>query len=174
MSVASGVALFVSLSVHVAETQQAANIEPDAPPSQTFALADTKDLVEQDVKAEAVEYRGRKAIRLTTQAEDGLAFVQGTQFRDGTIDVDVATKTTAPPGARMPGFTGIAFRARPDGSHFEMFYLRPGNSKAEDQAMRNHSVQYTLRLASVGRDCEDSGHLFTKLMRSCSRRSGPI
>ena len=31
---------------------------------------------------------------------------------------------------------------RPDGSHYELFYLRPGNSQADDQAIRNHSVQY--------------------------------
>ena len=43
----------------------------------------------------------------------------------------------------MPGFTGIAFRARPDGSQYKLFYMRPGNSRADDQAMRNHSVQYT-------------------------------
>ena len=43
----------------------------------------------------------------------------------------------------MPGFVGIAFRARPDASRYELFYLRPGNSHAEDQAMRNHVVQYT-------------------------------
>ena len=43
----------------------------------------------------------------------------------------------------MPGFVGMAFRARPDASRFELFYLRPGNSHADDQAMRNHSVQYT-------------------------------
>ena len=43
----------------------------------------------------------------------------------------------------MPGFVGIAFRARPDASRYELFYLRPGNSTSEDQAMRNHSVQYT-------------------------------
>ena len=42
----------------------------------------------------------------------------------------------------MPGFVGIAFRARPDASHYELFYLRPGNSHSDDQAMRNHSVQY--------------------------------
>ena len=42
----------------------------------------------------------------------------------------------------MPGFVGIAFRARPDASHYELFYLRPGNSRSEDQEMRNHSVQY--------------------------------
>jgi hypothetical protein len=31
---------------------------------------------------------------------------------------------------------------RPDASHYELFYLRPGNSEAGDQAMRNHAVQY--------------------------------
>jgi len=43
----------------------------------------------------------------------------------------------------MPGFVGIAFRVRPDASHYELFYLRPGNSQSDDQAMRNHSVQYS-------------------------------
>jgi hypothetical protein len=32
---------------------------------------------------------------------------------------------------------------RADTSHYELFYLRPGNSPAGDQAMRNHSVQYS-------------------------------
>src|SRR5207249_5233207 len=61
----------------------------------------------------------------------------------GTIEADIALKITTPPGVRMPGFVGIAFRARPDASRYELFYLRPGNSHAEDQAMRNHVVQYT-------------------------------
>ena len=98
--------------------------------------------MEQGVKTEVIEYRGRKAVRLTAQEEDGLALVKGSEFHDGTIEVDIATKVTAPPGVRRPGFTGIAFRARPDASRFELFYLRPGNSRADDQAMRNHSVQY--------------------------------
>ncbi len=139
---ASGVVLLLLSAEYCACSQEIATTNPAPPPSQMFALSDTKDLAELGVKAEAVEYRGRKAVRLTTQEEYGLAFVNGTQFHDGTIEVDIATKTTAPPGARMPGFTGIAFRARPDGSRYEMFYLRPGNSRSEDQAMRNHSVQY--------------------------------
>ena len=94
-------------------------------------------------KAEAVEYRGRKAVRLTTQLEEGVfAFLKGIQIQDGTIEADIAMKATTPPGVRMPGFIGIAFRARADASHYEMFYLRPGNSHSENQAMRNHSVQY--------------------------------
>ena len=122
----------------------AAARNPDVPAAQTFALTDTKDLIEQGLNAEPAEYLGRKAIRLTRPGEDGAGIVllKGSQFHDGTIDVDVATRVTAPPGRRAPGFTGIAFRSTPDASHYELFYLRPGNSHAEDQAMRNHSVQY--------------------------------
>src|SRR5881394_1904399 len=114
-----------------------------APDAQTFALSDAKDLVLLNVKAEAVEYKGRKAVRLTKDAQkDGFALLRGTDFQDGTIEADIALKITTPPGVRMPGFVGIAFRARPDASHYDLLYLRPGNSRAEDQAMRNHSVQY--------------------------------
>src|SRR6516165_5111698 len=114
------------------------------PNDQTFALSDTRDLVLLNVKAEAVEYKGRKAVRLTKDVEkDGFALLRGSDFQDGTIEADIALKITTPPGVRMPGFVGIAFRARPDASRYELFYLRPGNSHSEDQAMRNHSVQYS-------------------------------
>jgi hypothetical protein len=111
---------------------------------QTFALSDSKDLVLVNVKADAVEYNGRKAVRLTSNmGKDGFALLRGTDFQDGTIDGDIALKITTPPGVRMPGFFGIAFRARPDASRYELFYLRPGNARSDDQAMRNHSVQYS-------------------------------
>src|SRR5215831_4050994 len=104
--------------------------------AQTFALSDTKDLVLLNVKADAVEYRGRKAVRLTKDTEkDGFALLRGTDLRDGTIEAEIALKITTPPGVRMPGFVGIAFRARQDASRYELFYLRPGNSHADDQAM---------------------------------------
>src|SRR5262249_50710297 len=109
---------------------------------QTIALSDIKDLVLLNVKADAILYKGRKAMRITTE-KGGFAFFRGMDFQDGTIEADIALKITTPPGVRMPGFVGIAFRARPDGSRYELFYLRPGNSHAEDQAMRNHSVQYS-------------------------------
>jgi hypothetical protein len=111
--------------------------------SQTLALSDTTDLVLVNVKADAVEYKGRKAVRITKDTEkDGFALLRGTEFQDGIIEGDIALKITTPPGVRMPGFVGIAFRARPDASRYECFYLRPGNSHSDDQAMLNHSVQY--------------------------------
>jgi hypothetical protein len=157
ISLFSGGVVLLLCAGLIGEAQEAHNGGPAIPPSQTFALVNSKDLVEQGVKAEEVEYRGRKAVRLTTVAADGegLALVNGTQFHDGTIEVDIATKVTMPPGVRRPGFTGIAFRARPDASHYELFYLRPGNSRSEDQAMRNHSVQY----------CSEPGFGWEKLRR---------
>jgi hypothetical protein len=111
---------------------------------QIFPLRDTTGLIAPKVKAEAVKYLGRESVRITIEGEDheGLALLPGTDFQDGVIEADIALKITTPPGVRYPGFVGIAFRVRPDASHYELFYVRPGNSEAADQAMRNHAVQY--------------------------------
>ena len=111
---------------------------------QTFPLRETTCLIALKVKPEAVKYLGRESVRITVEGEDheGLALLPGTDFQDGVIEADIALKITTPPGVRYPGFVGIAFRARPDASHYELFYVRPGNSEAVDQAMRNHAVQY--------------------------------
>jgi hypothetical protein len=121
-------------------------LEFDRTSEQSFPLADTSGLSLVGGKAESVEYLGRKAVCLTTQANsDIFAYVNGSFIRDGDIEVDIAVKITTPPGVRMPGFTGLAFRARPDGSAYDMFYLRPRNAQSDDQAMRNHSVQYVAK-----------------------------
>ncbi|MGA8152651.1 MAG: hypothetical protein WB952_17000 [Terriglobales bacterium] len=111
---------------------------------QTFPLRDTTGLIAPKLKTEAVTYLGRKCVRITMEGEDheGLALLPGSDFQDGVIEADIALKITMPPGVRYPGFVGIAFRVRPDASHYELFYVRPGNSEAADQVMRNHSVQY--------------------------------
>jgi hypothetical protein len=116
--------------------------------AQVFALTDASALVPVNVKAAAVEYKGRKAVLITSDGDkDGFALLKGVDFQDGTIVGEIALKVTAPPGPpgtrRSPGFVGIAFRARPDASHYELFYLRPGNSTSDDQSMRNHSAQYS-------------------------------
>jgi hypothetical protein len=122
------------------------NASVAAPPVQSFALTDTSGLTVTGGRAEPVEYLGRKAVCLTTQANgDIFAYVNGSTIQDGVIELDIAVKITTPPGVRMPGFTGLAFRARPDGSQYDMFYLRPRNALSDDQAMRNHSVQYVAK-----------------------------
>jgi hypothetical protein len=120
----------------------------------------------RNVKAEAVSYRGRKAIRITDAATNAgddvsrIAIVKASSLQDGTIEVSLSGDTlpTAAPTAR--GFVGIAFRVSGDASHYECFYLRPKNGRAEDQLQRNHSAQYisipgfdwyTLRQATPGK-----------------------
>lgn len=114
----------------------------------TFPLDSTEGLKLNKVSAEAVSFKGRKAIRVTepagapSQREDRLAILAGTEFEDGSIEVDLAGQPGggATEGAR--GFVGVAFRVTPDLSKYECFYLRPTNGRADDQVRRNHSAQY--------------------------------
>lgn len=113
--------------------------------TQVVSLANPAALEAHHIKVEGADYLGRKAIRLTTetmQDEAGFAMLPGIDFQDGTIEADLAVKITTPAGVRMPGFSGIGFRSKADGSEFELFYLRPRNALTDDQAMRNHAVQY--------------------------------
>lgn len=126
--------------------------------AQNYPLHDATGLVPHNVKVEPVTYQGRSAIRVTTvtQGDDaGLALLPGADFQDGTIELDLAVKILMPPGARMPGFTGVTFRAKQDGSEYELFYLRPKNALSENQSMRNHAVQY----------CAEPGYGWYKLRR---------
>jgi hypothetical protein len=113
-----------------------------------IALPAADKLELHNVKAEAVNYQGRAAMRVTDAAagdvDDAgrLAIIPGTSFQDGTIEVNLSGDTTADAPAQARGFVGIAFRVSADRSHFECFYLRPENGRAEDQLQRNHSTQY--------------------------------
>ena len=73
---------------------------------------------------------------------DHLALVEGLEFSNGTIEVDLAGEPApgATGGAR--GFVGVAFRVQPDRRTYDCFYLRPTNGRAEDQERRNHTAQY--------------------------------
>jgi hypothetical protein len=101
------------------------------------------------VKADWVTHKGHRAIRITdadfrTKLPEGarLAIAKGTDFQDGTIEVDLTGDAMSGAPADVRGFTGIAFRVSPDGAKYEAIYLRPKNGRSEDQLQRNHSVQY--------------------------------
>ncbi|MBK6795927.1 MAG: hypothetical protein IPG76_03770 [Acidobacteria bacterium] len=114
----------------------------------TVPLDKIKDMKLINVTAETVIFKGRKAVRVIDAAagsvgdEGRLAILPDTEFEDGVIEVDLSGEVgpNAPEGAR--GFVGLAFRTSTDASHFECFYLRPTNGRAQDQVRRNHSAQY--------------------------------
>lgn len=103
-------------------------------------------LVAHNVKLEAVDYRGKRAVKITETGEvangEAYAVVKDTVFQNGTIGVELAgspAASAAAGGAR--GFIGIAFRLQ--NGKFEYIYLRPTNGRADDQVRRNHSTQYS-------------------------------
>src|SRR5580704_16856191 len=113
----------------------------------TLALDTLNGLEMVDAKAEEVNYRGRTAIHLVPlpdQPKDYsmLAIVSGTDFKDGTIEIEVAGSPRKDADPTDRGFIGLAFRSQDRGNRAEYFYLRPTNGRSDDQLRRNHSVQY--------------------------------
>jgi hypothetical protein len=113
-----------------------------------YRLDNTKDLTAVGGKVESVTYKGRGAVHLAPAAgaENGdgdmMAILAGPDFKDGTIEIEVAgaPRAGAPDDAR--GFIGVAFRVQEQGHKGEYFYLRPTNARCDDQLRRNHSTQY--------------------------------
>ena len=89
-------------------------------------------------------YQGKAAIRLDASPDaangNSYAILKGSNFHNGTIEVEMAGKPAANAGTGARGFIGIAFRLR--GNRFEYIYLRPTNGRADDQVRRNHTIQY--------------------------------
>ena len=133
--------------------------------TQRFSLTSPDGLKLLDVSAEPARLEGKKGLRVimpkdlrarimamdsaarqrAAQAGElprDLAVIEGLEFGDGTIEVDVAGEPLpdAPEGAR--GFVGIAFRVKKDWRTYDAFYLRPTNGRADDQLRRNHAAQY--------------------------------
>lgn len=95
-------------------------------------------------KAEIVSYRGNTAIHIsqTRGAGESMAILNVPEFKNGTIELEMAGAPSAGASESARGFAGIAFRVAPDKTHFECVYLRPTNGRADDQLRRNHSTQY--------------------------------
>jgi hypothetical protein len=112
----------------------------------SVASAQTMDqLTPHKVKVEQVEYKGKRAIKITEDGDtpngEAYAIVKGATFHNGEIEVELAGQPAGGAAAAARGFIGIAFRMK-DGQ-FEYIYLRPTNGRADDQVRRNHTTQYS-------------------------------
>lgn len=116
--------------------------------SQPDLLKDSKNLEPVSTKIEEVLYQKKNAIRVTAapgaeRAIETLAILNGAEFKNGTIELEVAGSALPGSDSTFRGFIGLAFRVKKkDSIEYECFYLRPTNGRAEDQLRRNHSVQY--------------------------------
>jgi hypothetical protein len=116
--------------------------------AQRYALATTEGLTPLEAHVSAVTLSGRRAVELTGRTpgsgqSDAMAFIDSTNFADGTIDVWITGHVAPnPDDTSSRGFIGIAFRSTDDGGRFENIYLRMTNGRAEEQLRRNHATQY--------------------------------
>ena len=69
--------------------------------------------------------------------------IDGSDFHNGTIEVDVCAGLLPDAPDYSRGFIGIVFRAAEDGREFESFYIRPTNGKGcTDPVRKAHGCQY--------------------------------
>ena len=92
-------------------------------------------------------YLGKETIKVTeldpsNYYKDTIVRIKEVEFKNGTIEVSLIGELSENANAQARGFVGIAFRINNDNSKFECIYLRPTNSRSNDQLRRNHSVQY--------------------------------
>ena len=118
-----------------------------AQPTGDLLAGDPGRLTLHNATATRVQYRGRDAVRLVAQpghnsAANTMAVIPNVDFRDGTIEADIAGVPASGADTSARGFVGIAFRVDSSGDRYDAFYLRPTNGRAADQLRRNHSTQY--------------------------------
>jgi hypothetical protein len=100
------------------------------------ALADAKSLKVFNRSASSLNDGARKGVRLSESAGDGVAYVPGIDFTNGTIECDIKGKDVP-----QQSFVGVVFHGV-DGTTYDAIYFRPFNFKAEDPARRIRAVQY--------------------------------
>ena len=88
------------------------------------------------VNREATKIPERNGVRLSPASGNGVAWVEGTDFRSGTIEVDIRGREEL-----QQSYVGVAFHRQDDDS-YEAVYLRPFNFRATDPARHQHAVQY--------------------------------
>jgi hypothetical protein len=90
----------------------------------------------RSVNREASRLADRGGVHLSAKEGPGVAWVEGSDFAEGTIELDVRGKDVM-----QQSFVGVAFH-RKDDQTYESVYVRPFNFQATDPARHNHAVQY--------------------------------
>ena len=87
-------------------------------------------------EAKVVDDGAKRAIRFDEKTGQGVAWLEGSNFTDGVIEVDIKGKNVL-----QQSFVGVAFRGVDEKTH-DAIYFRPFNFKSEDPVRRIHAVQY--------------------------------
>jgi len=77
-----------------------------------------------------------KNLHLSAKEDDGVAWISGVDFSNGTIEIDLKGRDVL-----QQSFLGIAFHAV-DQKTLDVVYFRPFNFQSSDTVRRSHAVQY--------------------------------
>src|SRR5262249_25884258 len=124
-------AVAVLLGSGFAATAQGPAITPDL-----SKAADGKGWKVAGRNLSAFEADGKKGVRFDKQPGQGIAWLDDTEFAEGTIEVDVKGEDKP-----QQSFVGVAFRVVDEKTH-DAVYFRPFNFKTPDAARRVRAVQY--------------------------------
>jgi hypothetical protein len=75
-------------------------------------------------------------VHVSERAGNGVIWIEGTDFAQGTIEVDIRGRDVF-----QQSFVGIAFH-RQDDNTYDSVYLRPFNFRSDDPLRHQHAVQY--------------------------------
>jgi hypothetical protein len=77
-----------------------------------------------------------KGVHVTEKEGPGVVWIEGSDFAQGTIEVEVRGRDVA-----QRSFVGVAFH-RGDDNTYDAVYLRPFNFRVDDPVRRQNAVQY--------------------------------
>jgi hypothetical protein len=75
-------------------------------------------------------------LHMSERLDPGLVWIEGSDFTEGAIEVDVRGRDQF-----QRSFVGIAFHGKDDKT-YEAVYLRPFNFRAQDPVRHRHALQY--------------------------------
>lgn len=99
-----------------------------------ISAASSFEVVNRDISIQKTN--DKTVVHLDAAENDGVAWVNNTNFSTGVIEFDIRGKD-----AMQQSFVGIAFRRMNDSS-YDCIYFRPFNFNSTDPTRKSHSVQY--------------------------------
>ncbi len=97
-----------------------------------------------------VNENSHKGIQLSKREGEGVAWIKGVEFSEGTIEFDVRGEDL-----KQHSFVGIAFYGL-DNNTFDAIYLRPFQFLEQDETLRKRSIQYISLPASPWRSLREN------------------
>ncbi|HMH32622.1 MAG TPA: hypothetical protein VK543_06300 [Puia sp.] len=101
-----------------------------------YQLAQTGGITVQHRVGTPLNDGKMKGLRLSAQEGDGVAWLSGISFANGTIELDIRGKDVL-----QQSFVGIAFHGVSRDS-LEAVYFRPFNFRSTDSVRKAHAVEY--------------------------------